>query len=182
MRLLEERLRYLRELEERREVVLESIAEQSKLTASLERDVPADSKQRLEDLYLPYRKKRRNESRLPVEAGLEPLADALLGDPTLVPEDEAAGFVDADKDVADPKAALDGAKQILMERFAEDAALVGRLRQRLWDDGILSARVMKGKEQEGAKFSDYFEHDEPLHKAPSHRALAMLRGRNGGVR
>ncbi|MFK4016211.1 Tex family protein [Cobetia marina] len=182
MRLLEERLRYLRELEERRQVVLESIAEQSKLTASLERDVlAADSKQRLEDLYLPYRKKRRTKAQIAREAGLEPLADALLGDPTLVPEDEAAGFVDADKDVADPKAALDGAKQILMERFAEDAALVGRLRQRLWDDGILSARVMKGKEQEGAKFSDYFEHDEPLHKAPSHRALAMLRGRNEGV-
>ena len=182
MRQLEERLRYLRELEERRQVVLESIAEQNKLSATLERDVlAADSKQRLEDLYLPYRKKRRTKAQIAREAGLEPLADALLADPTLEPEAQAAGFVAADKDVADTKAALDGAKQILMERFAEDAALVGRLRQRLWDDGILSARVMKGKEQEGAKFSDYFEHDEPLHKAPSHRALAMLRGRNEGV-
>ena len=150
MRQLEERLRYLRELEERRQVVLESIAEQNKLSATLERDVlAADSKQRLEDLYLPYRKKRRTKAQIAREAGLEPLADALLADPTLEPEAQAAGFVAADKDVADTKAALDGAKQILMERFAEDAALVGRLRQRLWDDGILSARVMKGKEQEG---------------------------------
>ncbi|WP_158774559.1 Tex family protein [Cobetia sp. L2A1] len=182
MRLLEERLRYLRELEDRRQVVLESIAEQNKLDAVLERDIlAADSKQRLEDLYLPYRKKRRTKAQIAREAGLEPLADTLLSDPTLDPEVYAASYVDAAKEVADTKAALDGAKQILMERFAEDAALVGRLRQRLWDDGILSARVMKGKEQEGAKFSDYFEHDEPLHKAPSHRALAMLRGRNEGI-
>ncbi|MGO2415480.1 Tex family protein [Cobetia crustatorum] len=182
MRLLEERLRYLRELEDRRQVVLESIAEQNKLDAVLERDIlAADSKQRLEDLYLPYRKKRRTKAQIAREAGLEPLADALLADPTLDPEAQAARYVDAGKDVADTKAALDGAKQVLMERFAEDAALVGRLRQRLWDDGILSARMMKGKEQEGAKFSDYFEHDEALHKAPSHRALAMLRGRNEGI-
>ena len=182
MRLLEERLRYLRELEDRRQVVLESIAEQNKLDAVLERDIlAADSKQRLEDLYLPYRKKRRTKAQIAREAGLEPLADALLADPTLDPEAQAARYVDAGKDVADTKAVLDGAKQVLMERFAEDAALVGRLRQRLWDDGILSARMMKGKEQEGAKFSDYFEHDEALHKAPSHRALAMLRGRNEGI-
>ncbi|MHB0774616.1 Tex family protein [Halomonas sp. WWR20] len=182
LRELEERLRYLRELEERRAAVLASIDEQGKLTDTLAAQVrDADTKQRLEDLYLPYKKKRRTKAQIAREAGLEPLADALLGDPTLEPEAAAAGFVDADKGVEDTKAALDGAKQILMERFAEDAELVGRLRDCLWDEGQLCARVIAGKQQEGAKFSDYFEHDERLAKVPSHRALAMFRGRNEGV-
>ena len=182
LRSLEERLRYLRELEERREAVLASIEEQGKLTDELAAQIhEAETKQRLEDLYLPYKKKRRTKAQIAREAGLEPLADALLGDPTLDPQTQATAYVDADKGVEDVKAALDGAKQILMERFAEDAELVGRLRDRLWDEGELSARVIDGKQQEGAKFSDYFEHDERLRKVPSHRALAMFRGRNEGV-
>nr|WP_297461774.1 Tex family protein [uncultured Halomonas sp.] len=182
LRTLEERLRYLRELEERREAVLASIDEQGKLSDALAAQIrEADTKQRLEDLYLPYKKKRRTKAQIAREAGLEPLGDALLADPTLDPQATAAGYVDADKGIEDAKAALDGAKQILMERFAEDAELVGRLRSRLWDEGQLSARVIDGKQQEGAKFSDYFEHDERLAKVPSHRALAMFRGRNEGV-
>ena len=186
LRNLHERLGYLRELEERREAVLTSIDEQGKLSdelAGLIRD--ADTKQRLEDLYLPYRKKRRTKAQIAREAGLEPLADALLADPRLDPETEAAKYLCAAEGdipaVEDAKAALDGAKQILMERFAEDPELVGPLRERLWDEGELSARVIAGKEREGAKFSDYFEHDEKLAKVPSHRALAMFRGRNEGV-
>ncbi|WP_227368582.1 Tex family protein [Halomonas sp. M20] len=182
LRTLEERLRYLRELEERRETVLASIDEQGKLTDELSKQIrEADTKQRLEDLYLPYKKKRRTKAQIAREAGLEPLADALLADPGLDPQSTALSYVDADKGVEDAKAALDGAKQILMERFAEDAELVGRLRDRLWDESELSARVIEGKQQEGAKFSDYFEHDERLAKVPSHRALAMFRGRNEGV-
>ncbi|WP_163647575.1 Tex family protein [Modicisalibacter sp. 'Wilcox'] len=186
LRQLEERLRYRRELEERRASVLASIDEQGKLTAALAAQIgEADTKQRLEDLYLPYKKKRRTKAQIAREAGLEPLADALLADPTLDPEREAAAYLrPADGDtpaVADAKAALDGAKQILMERFAEDAELVGRLRERLWQEGVLRARLVEGKEREGAKFADYFEHDEPLAKVPSHRALAMFRGRNEGV-
>ena len=118
---------------------------------------------------------------MPIEAGLEPLADALYGDPTLDPEAEAARYIDADKGVADTKAALEGARFILMERFAEDAELLGQLRDYLWNEGDLSVKVVAGKEQEGAKFRDYFEHREPLRKVPSHRALAILRGRNEGV-
>ncbi|RAH38587.1 Tex family protein [Halomonas sp. SL1] len=186
LRQLHERLGYLRELEERREAVLASIDEQGKLTPELTASIrAADTKQRLEDLYLPYRKKRRTKAQIAREAGLEPLADELLADPTLDPEAEAARYLRAaDGDIPaieDAKAALDGAKQILMERFAEEAELVGRLRERLWSDGELSSRLIAGKEQEGAKFSDYFEHDEPLAKVPSHRALAMFRGRNEGV-
>ncbi|MGC3873193.1 Tex family protein [Halomonas sp. GXIMD04776] len=182
LRSLEERLRYLRELEERREAVLASIDEQGKLTDELTAQIrEADTKQRLEDLYLPYKKKRRTKAQIAREAGLEPLAEALLSDPSLDPQVTAADYVDADKGVEDAKAALDGAKQILMERFAEDAELVGRLRDRLWQEGELCARVIEGKQQEGAKFSDYFEHDERLAKVPSHRALAMFRGRNEGV-
>nr|WP_299242641.1 Tex family protein [uncultured Halomonas sp.] len=182
LRTLEERLRYLRELEERREAVLASIDEQGKLTDELTAQIrEAGTKQRLEDLYLPYKKKRRTKAQIAREAGLEPLAEALLADPGLDPQATAGDYVDADKGVEDAKAALDGAKQILMERFAEDAELVGRLRDRLWDEGELSARVIEGKQQEGAKFSDYFEHDERLAKVPSHRALAMFRGRNEGV-
>ncbi|MGM0702495.1 MAG: Tex family protein [Pseudomonadota bacterium] len=186
LRQLDERLRYLRELEERREAVLAAIDEQGKLTAELESLIQAaDTKQRLEDLYLPYKKKRRTKAQIAREAGLEPLADALLTDPSLDPETEAAKYLRAAEGdtpaVEDAKAALDGAKQILMERFAEDPELVGALRERLWSEGELSARLLEGKEREGAKFSDYFEHDEKLAKVPSHRALAMFRGRNEGV-
>ncbi|SEL07793.1 Tex family protein [Halomonas daqiaonensis] len=186
LRQLHERLAYLRELEERREAVLAAIDEQGKLTDTLAASIrAADTKQRLEDLYLPYKKKRRTKAQIAREAGLEPLADALLADPTLDPETEAARYLRAAEGdipaVEDAKAALDGAKQILMERFAEDPELVGRLRERLWCEGQLSSRMIAGKEQEGAKFSDYFEHDEALSKVPSHRALAMFRGRNEGV-
>ncbi|WP_447893744.1 Tex family protein [Vreelandella sp. GE22] len=186
LRQLDERLRYLRELEERRGAVLAAIDEQGKLDDALKASIDAaETKQRLEDLYLPYKKKRRTKAQIAREAGLEPLADALLADPTLDPESEAQGYLRAaDGDIAaieDAKAALDGAKQILMERFAEDPELIGRLRERLWDEGQLSARMLDGKAQEGAKFSDYFEHDEKLAKVPSHRALAMFRGRNEGV-
>ncbi len=186
LRQLDERLRYLRELEERRAGVVAAIDEQGKLTPELSRQLEAaDTKQRLEDLYLPFKKKRRTKAQIAREAGLEPLADALLGNPALTPEHEAHAYLrPADGDIGaieDPKAALDGAKQILMERFAEDPELVGQLRERLWQEGELSARVLDGKQQEGAKFSDYFEHDEKLAKVPSHRALAMFRGRNEGV-
>ncbi|CAM3607994.1 Tex family protein [Halomonas lysinitropha] len=186
LRQLHERLAYLRELEERRAAVLAAIDEQGKLSDALAASIrAADTKQRLEDLYLPYKKKRRTKAQIAREAGLEPLADALLGDPSLAPEAEAASYLRAAEGdipaVEDAKSALDGAKQILMERFAEDPELVGRLRERLWREGELSSRVIAGKEQEGAKFSDYFEHDETLSKAPSHRALAMFRGRNEGV-
>jgi uncharacterized protein len=186
LRNLDERLRYLRELEERRVAVLAAIDEQGKLTPELAGQIQAaDTKQRLEDLYLPYKKKRRTKAQIAREAGLEPLADALLADPTLDPEAEAANYLrPAEGDIPaieDAKAALDGARQILMERFAEDPELVGTLRERLWSEGELSARVIAGKEREGAKFSDYFEHDEALAKTPSHRALAMFRGRNEGV-
>ncbi|APE30096.1 RNA-binding transcriptional accessory protein [Halomonas aestuarii] len=186
LRQLHERLAYLRELEERREAVIAAIDEQGKLTDALAASLrAADTKQRLEDLYLPYKKKRRTKAQIAREAGLEPLADALLADPTLTPDTEAARYLRAAEGdipaIEDAKAALDGAKQILMERFAEDPELVGRLRERLWSEGELSARLIAGKEQEGAKFSDYFEHDEALAKVPSHRALAMFRGRNEGV-
>lgn len=186
LRQLDERLRYLRELEERREAVLAAIDEQGKLDAALKATIQAaETKQRLEDLYLPFKKKRRTKAQIAREAGLEPLADALLANPQLNPESEAAQYLrPAEGDIPaieDAKAALDGAKQILMERFAEDPELIGRLRERLWQEGELSARVLDGKQQEGAKFSDYFEHDEKLAKVPSHRALAMFRGRNEGI-
>ena len=186
LRQLDERLRYLRELEERREAVLAAIDEQGKLDATLKATIQAaETKQRLEDLYLPFKKKRRTKAQIAREAGLEPLADALLANPQLNPESEAAQYLrPAEGDIPaieDAKAALDGAKQILMERFAEDPELIGRLRERLWQEGELSARVLDGKQQEGAKFSDYFEHDEKLAKVPSHRALAMFRGRNEGI-
>ena len=186
LRQLDERLRYLRELEERRDVVLSAIDEQGKLDATLQATIQAaETKQRLEDLYLPFKKKRRTKAQIAREAGLEPLAEALLANPALNPESEAAQYLrPAEGDIPaieDAKAALDGAKQILMERFAEDPELIGRLRERLWQEGELSARVLDGKQQEGAKFSDYFEHDEKLAKVPSHRALAMFRGRNEGI-
>ena len=181
MRNLEERLRYLRELEERRAAILKSVAEQGKLTPELERDLQdADSKVRLEDLYLPYKPKRRTKAMIAREAGLEPLAEGLLADPMLVPEEVALAYVDADKGVADVKAALEGARHILMEKFAEDAELLGRLREYLWDNGVLKSTVVEGKEEAGAKFRDYFASREPLKAIPSHRALAQLRGRNEG--
>src|SRR5699024_684566 len=136
----------------------------------------ADSKSRLEDLYLPYKPKRRTRAQIAREAGLEPLADGLLDDPTQVPEEFAAGFVDPDEGVADAKAALEGARAILIERWGEDAALVGGLREWLTDIGLIRARVVEGKENEGAKYRDYFDHAEALAKIPSHRMLALLRG------
>ena len=182
LRSLEERLGYLRELEERREAVLRSIDEQGKLTPELKASVlGAETKTRLEDLYLPYKPKRRTKAQIAREAGLEPLALALFGNPALNPESEAAAYVDAEKGVNDAAEALEGAKQILMENFAEDAELVGRLREHLWQQGLLVSSVVTGKEQEGAKFADYFSFSEPLHKIPSHRALALFRGRKEGV-
>jgi len=182
LRTLEERLRYLRELDERRASILASIEEQGKLTPELVREIKlADTKTRLEDLYLPYKQKRRTKGQIALEAGLGELADGLLGDPQLNPEAEAARFVDAEKGVADVKAALEGAKYILMERFAEDASLLDKLRGFLKQEATLAARVVAGKEEEGAKFRDYFEHDELLKSVPSHRALAIFRGRNEGV-
>ncbi|KAA8921537.1 RNA-binding transcriptional accessory protein [Xanthomonas sontii] len=178
LRNLEVRLTYLRELEERRAAVLASIAEQGKLSDELRAEiVAADTKSRLEDLYLPYKPKRRTRAQIAREAGLEPLADGLLADPSQVPETFAAGFVDADKGVADVKAALEGARAILMERWGEDAALVGELRTWLGEVGVIRARVAEGKEQEGAKYRDYFDHAEALAKIPSHRLLALFRAR-----
>ncbi|WP_335976913.1 MULTISPECIES: Tex family protein [Streptomycetaceae] len=177
LRTLEERLRYLRELDERRTAVLESIDAQGKLDDALRAQImAADSKARLEDIYLPYKPKRRTKAQIAREAGLEPLADALLSDPGLDPQAEAAGYVDADKGVEDAAAALEGARAVLTERFSEDADLVGELRTRMWNRGRLIAKVRDGKEESGAKFADYFDFGEPFTKLPSHRVLAMLRG------
>lgn len=182
LRDLESRLRYLRELEDRRAAVLDSIAEQGKLTDALRADIEAaDSKARLEDLYLPYKPKRRTKAQIAREAGLEPLADGLLADPSLQPEVFAAGFVSEEKQVADVKAALEGARAILMERWGEDAALVGELRTWLHQTGVIRARVVEGKENEGAKYRDYFDHAEALAKIPSHRLLALFRARREEV-
>jgi protein Tex len=182
MRQLEDRLNYLREMEDRRQTILGSIQEQGKLTTQLEQSIlAADTKNRLEDLYLPYKPKRRSKALIAREAGLEPLAEALLADPTLDPQEEAAAYLNPDAGIGDSKAALDGARQILMERFAEDADLLNQLRRFLQDNVQLASRLADGKEHEGAKFRDYFEHTEPLAKVPSHRALAMFRGRNEGV-
>ncbi|MFD5496043.1 Tex family protein, partial [Streptomyces sp. NPDC127091] len=177
LRTLEERLRYLRELEERRTAILESVREQGKLTEELEERIRgAETKARLEDVYLPYKPKRRTKAQIAREAGLEPLADGLLGDPGVEPLAAAAAFVDADKGVADPQAALDGARAVLTERFSEDADLIGELRERMWVRGRLTAKVRDGKEEAGAKFADYFDFAEPFTELPSHRILAMLRG------
>ncbi|MET0237417.1 MAG: Tex family protein [Kibdelosporangium sp.] len=177
LRSLEERLRYLRELEERRVAILESVRSQGKLTEELEGQIlGADSKARLEDIYLPYKPKRRTKAQIAREAGLQPLADQLLADPTLDPQATAAGFVDAEKNVADAAAALEGARSILVERFGEDADLIGELREHMWSRGRLAAKVRDGKQDEGAKFADYFDFAEPLTKLPSHRILAMFRG------
>ncbi len=186
LRLLEERLRYLRELEARREAIIASIEEQGKMTPQLKVAVlSAEDKTRLEDLYLPYRQKRRTKAQIAVEAGLEPLADALLGNPTLTPEEEATKFLrpafttdqGENPGVADAKAALDGARQILMERFAEDATLLQDLRAYLLEHGVVETKVIDGKQAAGEKFADYFDYSEPLAQIPSHRALAILRGR-----
>ncbi|WP_027707595.1 Tex family protein [Zooshikella ganghwensis] len=182
LRTLEERLRYLRELEERRDTILNSIKEQDKLTPELEQSIKqADTKTRLEDLYLPYKPKRRTKAQIAREAGLEPLADLLFNQPETSPEQAAESYINADQGVADVKAALDGAKFILMERFSENAELLGKLREFLWEEGDLSSTVVAGKETEGAKFQDYFAHREPIKKVPSHRALAIFRGRNEGI-
>ncbi len=190
LRTLEDRLGYLRELEERRAAVLESIEGQGKLTPELKSQVEnAETKQRLEDLYLPYKVKRRTKATIAREAGLEPLADRLLADPTLTPETEAAQFLcdpfkteaGDNPGVPDSKAALDGASAILMDRFAEDAELLAELREMRWDKGVLVSEVVKDKEEAGAKFRDYFEYSEPVAKVPPHRALALLRGRGEDV-
>ncbi len=177
LRTLEERLRYLRELEDRRTAILESIRSQGKLDDALEAQImAADSKARLEDIYLPYKPKRRTKAQIAREAGLEPLAEALLADPTLDPQTAAAAFIDADKGVADATAALEGARAILVERFAEDADLIGTLRERMWSRGRLTSRVRDGRQDAGAKFADYFDFAEPFTKLPSHRILALFRG------
>ncbi|KFX19715.1 Tex family protein [Pectobacterium betavasculorum] len=182
LRQLETRLGYLRELEDRRQTILKSIDEQGKLTAQLATAINGTlSKTELEDLYLPYKPKRRTRGQIAIEAGLEPLADGLWQDPSQEPELTAQAYVDAEKGVADVKAALDGARYILMERFAEDATLLAKVRHYLWKNAHLVSRVVEGKEEEGAKFRDYFDHHEPIAQVPSHRALAMFRGRNEGV-
>jgi len=182
LRQLESRLSYLRELEDRRQSILKSIDEQGKLTPELASAINSTlNKTELEDLYLPYKQKRRTRGQIAIEAGLEPLADTLWQDPSQDPEQLAAGYVDADKGVADVRAALDGARYILMERFAEDATLLAKVRDYLWKNAHVVSRVVEGKGEEGAKFRDYFDHHEALSSVPSHRALAMFRGRNEGV-
>ncbi len=182
LRQLEVRLGYLRELEERRQAILKSISEQGKLSDELAGAINSTlSKTELEDLYLPYKPKRRTRGQIAIEAGLEPLADLLWQDASRTPEQEAEQYIDADKGLADTKAVLDGARYILMERFAEDAALLAKVRDYLWRNAHLASTVVPGKEEEGAKFRDYFAHHEAISGVPSHRALAMFRGRNEGV-
>ena len=182
LRLLDERLGYLREFDERRAAIAKAIEEQGKLDDGLRAALAAaTTKAALEDLYLPFRKKRRTKGEIAREAGLEPLADRLWAEPCLVPETTASAFVDAARGVSDAQAALDGARAILIERFAEDATLVARLRERLTGDGFLCASVLAGKAPDGAKFSDYFDHQERFSRVPGHRALAMFRGRSEGV-
>ena len=182
LRLLDERLVYLRELEDRRAAILASIDEQGKLTPELAGQIGnAETKQSLEDLYLPYKPKRRTKAQIAREAGLTPLADALLADPSLNPEAEAERFINADAGFADVKAVLDGARQILMEQFSEDAQLLGTLREYLEEHGVVKSTVVEGKETDGAKFRDYFDYSEAISAIPSHRALALLRGRNEGM-
>ncbi|WP_369147577.1 Tex-like N-terminal domain-containing protein [Streptomyces sp. R44] len=177
LRTLEERLRYLRELEDRRSAILDSVREQGKLTEELEAALrAADTKARLEDIYLPFKPKRRTKAQIAREAGLEPLAEGLLADPSVEPAAAAAAFVDGDKGVADAAAALEGARAILAEKFSEDADLIGELRERMWGRGRLVAKVREGQEEAGAKFADYFDFAEPFTALPSHRVLAMLRG------
>ncbi len=182
LRKLDERLGYLRELEDRRATVLRSIDEQGKMTPELQRSInSADNKVALEDIYAPYKPKRRTKAMIAREAGLEPLADALLGNPELSPEAEARKFIDAGRDVADVKAALDGARSIFIERIGDKSELVTNLRNWLWEHGIVTSSVLKGKKTEGEKFSDYFDYHQRIKDLPSHRALALLRGRNEGI-
>ncbi len=182
MRNLESRLGYLRELEERRMAVLKSIEEQGKLTPDLKTAVlGADTKTRLEDLYAPYKVKRRTKAQIAREAGIEPLLDTLLEDPAQSPEILAADYLNAEAGFGDVNAVLDGAKQIFMERAAEEADLVGRLRETVWDNARLTSVVIDGQAESGAKFADYFDFDEALAKVPPHRALALFRGRSEGV-
>ena len=182
LRLLEVRLRYLRELEERRTAIVQNIQEQGKMTADLQRVLlSADNKQRLEDLYLPYKQKRRSKAQIAREAGLAALAEALLADPKLNPEQLAAQYLNPELGFADAKAALDGARAVLLETWSEDAALIGRLRTHLQTVGQLKTSVIAGQEAAGAKFSDYFDFAEPLSAMPSHRVLAVLRARNEGI-
>ncbi|WP_125564565.1 Tex family protein [Pseudoalteromonas rubra] len=182
LRLLEQRLGYLRELEERRAFIIKTIDEQGKLTDQLASELnQVQSKTELEDLYLPYKPKRRTKGQIAIEAGLEPLADLLFRDPDQTPEQAAETYINADQGIADSKAALDGAKFILMERFAEDAKLLSKFRNQLKQHGYLESRVVPGQEDAGSKYRDYFEHDEKLASVPSHRALAMLRARNEGI-
>jgi len=184
LRKLDERLKYLRELDDRRETIISSITEQGKLSDDLKKTIlEAETKNALEDLYLPYKPKRRTKGQIAIEAGLEPLADALLTDPLLEPEQEASKYVNSagETPVVDIKAALDGARSILMERFAEDASLLTQLRSYLEDKALVTVNVAKDKEQEGVKFRDYFDYSEPYKKIPPHRALAIFRGRNEGV-
>ncbi|PCI66169.1 MAG: RNA-binding transcriptional accessory protein [Gammaproteobacteria bacterium] len=182
MRDLEERLGYLRELEERREVILKSVEEQEKLTPELKASILlADTKSELEDLYLPYKPKRRTKAQMAKEAGLQPLADSLFQNHDLEPESEANKYVNEEAKIVTAKDALDGAKQILMETFAENAVLLSELRSYLTENAFLRSTVVKGKESEGHKFTDYFEYSEKVSKIPSHRALALFRGRNESI-
>jgi protein Tex len=182
LRNLQERLVYLREMEERRSAVLSSIFEQTKLTKELRKQIDdADTKQRIEDLYLPFKPKRRTKAQIAREAGLQALADQLLADPSLDPQTVAQGFVSVENGVADAKAALEGARDILTEQFAEDADLVANVRDYMWRHGVLWSKVVDGKQQEGAKFQDYFDYNETIHTVPSHRSLAVFRGRNEQV-
>lgn len=182
LRQLETRLSYLRELNDRRQTILKSIEEQGKLTPELRSSInDTQSKTELEDLYLPYKPKRRTRGQIAIENGLEPLADLLWNEPQNNPEEVATAYINTEKGVDDTKAALDGARYILMERFSEDAGLLAKVRQYLWKNAHLVAKVIEGKEAEGAKFSDYFDHHEPIANVPSHRALAMFRGRNEGI-
>ncbi len=182
LRHFETRLIYLRELEDRRQTILKSIEEQGKLTDELRDKIQAtQSKTELEDLYLPFKPKRRTKGQIAIEAGLEPLADLLWNEPKTEPESTALDYVNAEKGVPDVKAALDGARYILMERFAEDAGLLAKVRDYLSKNALIVSKVIEGKEAEGAKFQDYFDHQELLKNVPSHRALAMFRGRNEGI-
>jgi uncharacterized protein len=182
LRHLEDRLTYLRELEERRTTILKTISEQGKLTDSLKQSIEsADTKTTLEDLYLPYKPKRRTKAQIAREAGIEPLAELLLSKPETDPQQAAADFINSDLGFPDEKAVLDGARQILMERFSEEAQLLGQLRSYLWDNAVLKSTVTKGKESEASKFSDYFDYSETIKTIPSHRALALFRGRNEGL-
>lgn len=182
LRMLEQRLSYLRDIEERKSVILKSITEQGKLTDELASKIQqVENKTELEDLYLPFKPKRRTKGQIAIEAGLEPLAEMLFADPSLDPEQAASPFVNAEAGVQDSKVALDGAKFILMERCAEDAELLQKVRRYLQKNGHMRSQVVKGKEAEGSKYSDYFEHSEKISGVPSHRALAMFRGRNEGI-